>query len=71
MFRVVDKKLDGMLLGTGDKKAETIEQTARADTDGFVGNFFERDLVDELRGGSRRFQSSGNFCGHVFFSSHG
>src|SRR5258707_15455179 len=61
-----------MLFGAGDEQPKAIEQTARADTDGFGGNFFERDLVDELRGGSRRFQSSGNSCVNILFSSsHG
>ena len=59
---VVDKKLDGMLLRTGDKKAETIEQTARADTDGFVRNLLERNLLANSAAAAVVFSPAGNFA---------
>src|ERR1043166_4117740 len=71
IFCFLDQKLHCVFVRSGDKKAESIEQTAFSDSHRIGGNLLRSDIFDKGRGGSGCFESRRNRSEHVLFGCHG
>src|SRR5215471_11650084 len=57
LFRFFDEQEYRMLFRSGDKKTESVKQTADANLHGLRGNILHRDGLNKLSGSGRGFQA--------------